>query len=55
MMLSDDRGYVGASDRVHLPWHRLEQVPKQKISRQTGVANRFFVDETTVQPTEVIR
>lgn len=55
MMLSDDRGYVGASDRVHLPWHRLEQGPKQKISRQTGVANRFFVDEAAVQPIEVRR
>lgn len=42
VVLRDDRGYVGASDRVHLPWHRLDRIPKLKIARSTDLCNVFF-------------
>jgi hypothetical protein len=48
ILLHDDRSYAGVSNRVHLPFHRLDRIPKLKLSKSTTLSKPYFVE--TIAP-----
>jgi hypothetical protein len=44
VLLQDDRSYSGVSNRVHLPFHRLDRIPKLKFAKSTTLSKPYFVE-----------